>query len=65
MRTTKNVRFLTQAAMIAALYAVLTYAAAAVNLAYGAVQFRFSEGPDRAAGCSPPPPFPAWRWAAF
>ena len=39
MRTTKNVRFLTQAA----LYAVLTYAAAAVNLAYGAVQFRFSE----------------------
>ena len=43
MRTTKNVRFLTQAAMIAALYAVLTYAAAAVNLAYGAVQFRFSE----------------------
>ena len=43
MRTTKIVRFLTQAAMIAALYAVLTYAAAAVNLAYGAVQFRFSE----------------------
>ena len=43
MRTTKNVRSLTQAAMIAALYAVLTYAAAAVNLAYGAVQFRFSE----------------------
>ncbi len=43
MRTMKNVRFLTQAAMIAALYAVLTYAAAAVNLAYGAVQFRFSE----------------------
>lgn len=43
MRTTKNVRFLTEAAMIAALYAVLTYAAAAVNLAYGAVQFRFSE----------------------
>lgn len=30
-------------AVIAALYAVLTYAAAAMNLAYGGVQFRFSE----------------------
>lgn len=29
--------------MIAALYAVLTYVAAAMNLAYGPVQFRFSE----------------------
>ena len=28
MRTSKNVRFLTQAAVIAALYAVLTYVAA-------------------------------------
>ena len=43
MRTSKNVRFLTQAAVIAALYAVLTYVAAALNLAYGPVQFRFSE----------------------
>ena len=45
MRTSKNVRFLTQAAVIAALYAVLTYVAAALNLAYGPVQFRFSEAP--------------------
>lgn len=43
MKTGKNVRFLAQGAVIAALYAVLTYAAAAVNLAYGPVQFRFSE----------------------
>ena len=38
-----RVRFLAQAAVIAALYAVLTYVAGAVNLAYGPVQFRFSE----------------------
>lgn len=43
MKTSKNVRFLAQGAVIAALYAVLTYAAAAMNLAYGDVQFRFSE----------------------
>lgn len=43
MKTSKNIRFLAQGAVIAALYAVLTYAAAAVNLAYGPVQFRFSE----------------------
>lgn len=43
MRSTKKVRFLAQGAMIAALYAVLTYVAAAMNLAYGPVQFRFSE----------------------
>lgn len=30
-------------AVIAAMYAVLTYVAAAMNLAYGSVQFRFSE----------------------
>ena len=35
--------YLTKAALIAAIYAVLTYAAAALNLAYGEVQFRFSE----------------------
>ena len=39
----RKVRFLALGAVIAALYAVMTYAAAAVNLAYGAVQFRFSE----------------------
>ena len=43
MSTSKNVRFLALGAVIAALYAVLTYVAAAMNLAYGAVQFRFSE----------------------
>lgn len=43
MRTSRKVRFLALSAVIAALYAVLTYVAAAVNLAYGAVQFRFSE----------------------
>lgn len=39
----KSVQFLTQGAMIAAIYTVLTLLAAAVNLAYGPVQFRFSE----------------------
>lgn len=43
MKTTKQVRFLVQSAVIAALYTALTYAAAAMNLAYGGVQFRFSE----------------------
>lgn len=38
-----RVRFLAEAAVIAALYTVLTYAAVAVNLAYGPIQFRFSE----------------------
>lgn len=42
-RNSEKVRFLAQAAVIAALYTVLTYLAAAVNLAYGPVQFRFSE----------------------
>lgn len=32
-----------ESAVIAALYVVLTYVAAMMNLAYGAVQFRFSE----------------------
>lgn len=43
MKNSKQIRFLAQGAVIAALYAVLTYAAAAMNLAYGGVQFRFSE----------------------
>lgn len=41
--TSKRIRYVAQGAVITALYAVLTYAAAAVNLAYGPVQFRFSE----------------------
>ena len=39
----KNSHFIAQSAMIAALYAALTYVAAAMNLAYGPIQFRFSE----------------------
>lgn len=42
-KSKRNVRFLAQAAAIAALYAALTYAANALNLAYGFIQFRFSE----------------------
>ena len=36
-------KYLTRAAIIAALYVVLTYLAGVMNLAYGPVQFRFSE----------------------
>lgn len=43
MKSSAKIRFLVQGAVIAALYAVLTYVAAAMNLAYGPVQFRFSE----------------------
>ncbi len=43
MQKDSKIRFLALSAVIAALYAVLTWVAAAVNLAYGAVQFRFSE----------------------
>ena len=39
----RKTAYLTKAAVIAALYAALTYASAALNLAYGAVQFRISE----------------------
>lgn len=39
----QKTRFIVQSALIAALYAALTYVAAALNLAYGPVQFRFSE----------------------
>ena len=44
IETTKpTTRYLTRAAVIAALYVVLTYLAGVMNLAYGPVQFRFSE----------------------
>ena len=43
MNKNRRVLYMAQAAVIAALYAVLTYVAAALNLAYGPVQFRFSE----------------------
>lgn len=38
-----NVKTLVKGGFIAAIYAALTYAAAAMNLAYGGIQFRFSE----------------------
>ena len=40
----KKINFLTQAAMIAALYVVLTLAINAFGLASGAIQVRVSEG---------------------
>lgn len=43
MKKNKNVTLITQAAMIAALYVVLTLAAAALGLDHYAVQVRFSE----------------------
>lgn len=43
MKKQNQVRFLAESAVIAAIYAVLTYVAAAMNLAYLSVQFRFSE----------------------
>lgn len=43
MKPRQNTVFLAQSAMIAAIYTVLTYLAATLNLAYGPVQFRFSE----------------------
>lgn len=43
MKKQNSVHFMAQSAVIAALYAVLTYVAAMMNLAYGSVQFRFSE----------------------
>ena len=39
----KNVLFMTQAAMIAAIYVILTFLANTLGLASGAVQIRFSE----------------------
>lgn len=39
----KKIDFIVQAALIAAVYAALTYAAGALGLAYGNIQFRFSE----------------------
>ena len=41
--TRVNTRYLVRAAAIAALYTALTYLAGIMNLAYGPVQFRFSE----------------------
>lgn len=43
MKKRKSALFVTQAAVIAALYVALTYVSNALGLAYGAVQFRLSE----------------------
>ncbi len=43
MKKLTNAKSLTTAGVIAALYAALTYIAAALGLAYGPIQFRFSE----------------------
>lgn len=43
MQSSKKVRSLAAAAAVAAMYAALTYLSAAMNLAYGPVQFRVSE----------------------
>ena len=43
MSNKNKTKFLVTGGLIAALYAVATYIAAAIGLAYGGVQFRFSE----------------------
>ena len=58
-KKTSKVRFLALSAVIAALYAVLTYAAAAMNLAFGAVQFRFSEALTVLPAFTPSPGLPS------
>ncbi len=49
----KKTVFVVQSAVIAALYAGLTYAASMLNLAYGSIQFRFSESLTLLAAISP------------
>jgi len=49
----KKTVFLVRASIIAAMYAGLTYAAGALNLAYGSIQFRFSEALTILATFSP------------
>ncbi len=49
----KSLRFLTESAVIAALYAAATYLCAAFSLAYGPIQFRFSEALTVLAALTP------------
>lgn len=49
----KKTVFVVQAAIIAAMYAGLTYAASVLNVAYGSIQFRFSEALTILAALSP------------
>ncbi len=53
MKKNKKTTFVVQSAVIAALYAGLTYAAGMMNLAYGSIQFRFSEALTILAAISP------------
>ena len=43
MHTSKKTKYLVMGGLIAALYAVATYFAAAIGIAYGGIQFRVSE----------------------
>lgn len=52
-RNKKKTVFVVEAAVIAALYAGLTYAASLLNLAYGGIQFRFSEALTILAALTP------------
>ena len=49
----KKTVFIVQSAVIAALYAGLTYAASTLNLSHGPIQFRFSEALTILAAISP------------
>ena len=49
----KKTVFVVQSAVIASLYAGLTYAASMLNVAYGSIQFRFSEALTILAAISP------------
>lgn len=49
----KKTIFVVQSSIIAALYAGLTYAASVLNVAYGSIQFRFSEALTILAAISP------------
>ncbi len=49
----KKTTFLVQSAVIAALYAGLTYVSSMLNIAYGGIQFRFSEAMTVLATISP------------
>ena len=53
MKKNNKTTFVVQSAVIAALYAGLTYAAGMMNLAYGSIQFRFSEALTILAAISP------------
>lgn len=53
MRANKKVKLITLAALIAAIYAVATYLCSVFGIAYGPIQFRFSEALTVAATITP------------